>query len=226
MKTTLAPGSKVVTEYLERAGLIEPLSALGFDLVGYGCTTCIGNSGPLPEEVSREIEERDLVGRVGAVGQPQLRGPHPPRGEDELPRLAAAVRGLRARRADGPRHAQAAAPGRRLPARHLAQPPGGQRRDRAGDRVGHVPQELRRGVRGRRELERARGARGRPLRLGPRVDLRAAPALLRGHARGRPRRLRADRRRARAGGARRQRHHRPHLARRGDQEGLARPAAT
>jgi aconitate hydratase len=61
VKTSLAPGSKVVTEYLERAGLIEPLSELGFDLVGYGCTTCIGNSGPLPEEISREIEERDLV---------------------------------------------------------------------------------------------------------------------------------------------------------------------
>ena len=61
VKTSLAPGSKVVTEYLERAGLIEPLSRLGFDLVGYGCTTCIGNSGPLPEDVSKEIEERDLV---------------------------------------------------------------------------------------------------------------------------------------------------------------------
>jgi aconitate hydratase len=61
VKTSLAPGSKVVTEYLERAGLIEPLSRLGFDLVGYGCTTCIGNSGPLPQEISREIEERDLV---------------------------------------------------------------------------------------------------------------------------------------------------------------------
>ena len=61
VKTSLAPGSKVVTEYLERAGLIEPLSKLGFDLVGYGCTTCIGNSGPLPEEISKEIEERDLV---------------------------------------------------------------------------------------------------------------------------------------------------------------------
>ena len=61
VKTSLAPGSKVVTEYLERAGLIEPLSQLGFDLVGYGCTTCIGNSGPLPEEVSQEIQERDLV---------------------------------------------------------------------------------------------------------------------------------------------------------------------
>jgi aconitate hydratase len=61
VKTSMAPGSKVVTEYLERAGLIEPLEKLGFNLVGYGCTTCIGNSGPLPEEVSREIEERDLV---------------------------------------------------------------------------------------------------------------------------------------------------------------------
>ena len=61
VKTSLAPGSKVVTEYLERAGLIEPLSALGFDLVGYGCTTCIGNSGPLPPEISREIQERELV---------------------------------------------------------------------------------------------------------------------------------------------------------------------
>ncbi len=61
VKTSLAPGSKVVTEYLERAGLIEPLSQLGFDLVGYGCTTCIGNSGPLPEAVSREIERRHLV---------------------------------------------------------------------------------------------------------------------------------------------------------------------
>jgi aconitate hydratase len=61
VKTSLAPGSKVVTEYLERAGLIEPLSQLGFDLVGYGCTTCIGNSGPLPEEISMEIQERDLV---------------------------------------------------------------------------------------------------------------------------------------------------------------------
>jgi aconitate hydratase len=61
VKTSLAPGSKVVTEYLERAGLMEPLSALGFDLVGYGCTTCIGNSGPLPLEISREVEERELV---------------------------------------------------------------------------------------------------------------------------------------------------------------------
>ena len=76
-----------------------------------------------------------------------------------------------------------AAPGRHLPARHLAHAAGGQRRDRVGDRVGHVPLELRRGLRGRRELERPRHPRGRPLRLGRRVDLRQAPALLRGDAR-------------------------------------------
>jgi aconitate hydratase len=61
VKTSLAPGSKVVTEYLERAGLIEPLEALGFHLVGYGCTTCIGNSGPLPDEISRAVNENDLA---------------------------------------------------------------------------------------------------------------------------------------------------------------------
>jgi aconitate hydratase len=61
VKTSLAPGSKVVTEYLDRAGLTEPLEALGFNLVGYGCTTCIGNSGPLPEEISKAVGEEDLA---------------------------------------------------------------------------------------------------------------------------------------------------------------------
>ncbi len=61
VKTSLAPGSQVVTDYLEKAGLMEDLAALGFDLVGYGCTTCIGNSGPLIPEISRAINENDLV---------------------------------------------------------------------------------------------------------------------------------------------------------------------
>jgi len=61
VKTSLAPGSKVVTEYLDRAGLTEPLEQLGFHLVGYGCTTCIGNSGPLPEEISAAIDEHDIA---------------------------------------------------------------------------------------------------------------------------------------------------------------------
>jgi aconitate hydratase len=61
VKTSLAPGSQVVTAYLEKAGLATYLDQLGFNLVGYGCTTCIGNSGPLPDEVAGVIEERGLV---------------------------------------------------------------------------------------------------------------------------------------------------------------------
>ncbi len=61
VKTSLAPGSKVVTEYYKKAGLTESLNDLGFDLVGYGCTTCIGNSGPLAEEISAAVNEGDLA---------------------------------------------------------------------------------------------------------------------------------------------------------------------
>ncbi len=61
VKTSLAPGSKVVTDYLVRAGLQEPLDGLGFNLVGYGCTTCIGNSGPLPEEVAATVRANGLT---------------------------------------------------------------------------------------------------------------------------------------------------------------------
>ena len=61
VKTSLAPGSKVVTEYLNQAGLLTELEAVGFYVVGYGCTTCIGNSGPLPEPISTAINEHDLV---------------------------------------------------------------------------------------------------------------------------------------------------------------------
>ena len=61
VKTTLAPGSKVVMDYYEKAGLVPYLDKLGFNLVGYGCTTCIGNSGPLPEEISEAVNESDLA---------------------------------------------------------------------------------------------------------------------------------------------------------------------
>ena len=65
VKTSLAPGSQVVRDYLEKAGLQDDLDALGFNIVGFGCTTCIGNSGPLPEKVAEAVDDRDLV--VGAV---------------------------------------------------------------------------------------------------------------------------------------------------------------
>lgn len=61
VKTSLAPGSKVVTDYLEKSDLLKDLEALQFHLVGYGCTSCIGNSGPLPPEISRAVEENDLI---------------------------------------------------------------------------------------------------------------------------------------------------------------------
>jgi aconitate hydratase len=61
VKTSLAPGSKVVTDYLDSTGLSEDLNAIGFDLVGYGCTTCIGNSGPLAEPISKAVADKDLV---------------------------------------------------------------------------------------------------------------------------------------------------------------------
>ena len=141
VKTTLAPGSKVVTDYYEKAGLTPYLDKLGFQTVGYGCTTCIGNSGPLPSEVVRGGGRGRPRGGVGAVGQPQLRGAHQPRHQDELPGVPAAGRGVRPGRLDGRRHHDRAA---RAPAptasrsscatsgrRRRTSPPSSARRSRA-----------------------------------------------------------------------------------------------
>jgi aconitate hydratase len=74
VKTSLAPGSQVVTDYLDRAGLTEDLNALGFNLAGYGCTTCIGNSGPLPEPISQAIHKNDLVAASVLSGNRNFEG--------------------------------------------------------------------------------------------------------------------------------------------------------
>ena len=74
VKTSLAPGSKVVTEYLQSAGLLEPLARLHFNLVGYGCTTCIGNSGPLPPEVASAVTEGQLVAAAVLSGNRNFEG--------------------------------------------------------------------------------------------------------------------------------------------------------
>jgi aconitate hydratase len=74
VKTSLAPGSRVVTDYLEQAGLLDPLAELGFNLVGYGCTTCIGNSGPLPGEVVKAITKGDLVAAAVLSGNRNFEG--------------------------------------------------------------------------------------------------------------------------------------------------------
>ena len=74
VKTSLAPGSQVVAEYLENAGLQKDLDKVGFNLVGFGCTTCIGNSGPLPEPISEAINENDLVGAAVLSGNRNFEG--------------------------------------------------------------------------------------------------------------------------------------------------------
>jgi aconitate hydratase len=74
VKTSLAPGSRVVTEYLQQAGLLEPLAALGFNVVGYGCTTCIGNSGPISSELAKAITGADLVAAAVLSGNRNFEG--------------------------------------------------------------------------------------------------------------------------------------------------------
>jgi aconitate hydratase len=74
VKTSLAPGSRVVTEYLMKAKLIEPLAKLGFNVVGYGCTTCIGNSGPLPGEIAKAVTGSDLVAAAVISGNRNFEG--------------------------------------------------------------------------------------------------------------------------------------------------------
>ncbi len=74
VKTSLAPGSRVVTEYLQKAGLLDDLETLGFNVVGYGCTTCIGNSGPLPEDIAAAITQHDIVGTSVLSGNRNFEG--------------------------------------------------------------------------------------------------------------------------------------------------------
>ena len=74
VKTSLAPGSRVVTEYLQQAGLIDPLAELGFNVIAYGCTTCIGNSGPLPGEVAKAVTGSDLVAAAVISGNRNFEG--------------------------------------------------------------------------------------------------------------------------------------------------------
>ena len=74
VKTSLAPGSQVVTEYLEHADLLDPLAELGFNVVGYGCTTCIGNSGPLPGDIVQAIQAADLVSAAVLSGNRNFEG--------------------------------------------------------------------------------------------------------------------------------------------------------
>ena len=93
VKTTLAPGSKVVTDYYDRADLTKYMEALGFNLVGYGCVTCIGNSGPLPIEISKAVNENDLAVTAVLSGNRNFEGRQGNGGRTHLvsPAMAAAA---------------------------------------------------------------------------------------------------------------------------------------
>ena len=225
VKTSLAPGSKVVTDYFEKAGLVEPLEALGFNLVGYGCTTCIGNSGPLPQEISEAVNDdrpavvsvltgnRNFEGRINPdvkmnyLASPPLVVAYALAGTMDIDLLDEPLGTDKDGKTSTSR--TSGRPRRRSP-------------DRRGRRAVATCSRSSYGevFEGDERWNSLDGARGRPLRLGRRLDLRRAAAVLRGPA-ARARAGRRHRGRARAGHARRLGHDRPHLARGRDQEGLA-----
>jgi aconitate hydratase len=117
VKTSLGPGSRAVTEYLKSAGLLDSLAQLGFGVVGYGCTTCIGNSGPLPEAIEKEDSRQRPDRLLGALRQPQLRSARASERQGQLPDVAAAGGRLRPRRPGRHRRRQRAHRPRARPAR-------------------------------------------------------------------------------------------------------------
>ena len=166
VKTSLAPGSKVVTDYLDQSGLSEDLNAIGFDLVGYGCTTCIGNSGPLAEPISKAIADKDLVAVSVLSGNRNFEGRVSPDCRANYlasPPLvvAYALKGsVRSDMVNDP--IGTASNGEPVyPEGHLAEQCGDPRTDRRARPFGHVPHALCRRLSRRRALagDRDRGRR-------------------------------------------------------------------
>ena len=220
VKTSLAPGSRVVTSYLEAAGLMAPLEALGFALAGYGCTTCIGNSGPLDDAVAGAIEANDLVVAAVLSGNRNFEGRiHPLARASYLASPPLVVAFALAGKVDIDLTTEPLGTdvdGRPVFLADIWPEPeeirtviGTRARPRA------LPTHLRDRVRGRRPLACAADPGGRPLRLGVGLDLHRQAAVLRGPPPGRGRAGRAGRD-AGAGRAGRLGHHGPHLPRRVD----------
>ncbi len=218
VKTSLAPGSRVVTDYYQKSGLLPYLEKLRFNVVGYGCTTCIGNSGPLPADVSESIDEHGLVAVSVLSGNRNFEGRvnvdvranylmSPPLV------VAYALAGNIGHNFDtDPLGTDPVRPAR-LPQRHLAHARGSRRRHRRRRQQRRLPPRVLHRLPRRRQLAGPQLPHRRCLPVGARLDLHPPGALLRRHdhdARARHR----HRRRARPRRARRLRHHRPHLARR------------
>ena len=222
VKTTLAPGSKVVMDYYERAGLLPYLDKLGFNLVGYGCTTCIGNSGPLPPAISEAVNDHDLAVVSVLSGNRNFEGrinPDVKLNYLASPPLVVAYALAGTMDIDLAREPLGSdAEGKPVYLADLWPSP-----EEVADVVQHaVAQEM--FTRDYADVFhgddnwRATGHPGRRhVRLGGRVDLRAPPALLRRDA-DRAGAGHRHHRRAGAGHARRLGDHRPHLAGRRDQD--------
>ena len=230
VKTSLAPGSKAVTGYLESAGLMAPLADLGFALAGYGCTTCIGNSGPLEDAVAEAIEEHDLVVAAVLSGNRNFEGRiHPQARASYLASPPLVVAFALAGRVDI----------------DLTTEPLGIDRDGRAVMLADLwpsPDEIKRVIGtaidpalfqrtyatvfdGRRPLARAADPGRRPVPLGGRLDLRREATVLRGAVRP-PGRARRHRRRPCPGRLRRLCHDRPHQPGRVDRPRVAgRPLA-
>ena len=173
VKTSLAPGSKVVTEYYEKSGLTPYLEAIGFHTVGYGCTTCIGNSGPLPEAVSKAIAEGDLVACAVLSGNRNFEARiHPEIKANYLASPPLVVAYALAGRMDVDVMTEPLAHDPDgdpvLPRGHLALAGRGAGDDGGGDRARDVPRDVRERLRGRAGLAGAAGADRRALRVGGR----------------------------------------------------------
>ena len=187
VKTSLAPGSKVVTDYYDRSGLTPYLDKLGFNLVGYGCTTCIGNSGPIIDEVSAAVNEGDLAATAVLSGNRNFEGRINP--DVKMNYLAS------------PPLVVAYALAGSMDVDLLNDPLGDDQDGNpvylhdiwpspqeieetidSGDRQRDVHQGLRRRLRRRRALAGPADAGRRHLRVGRRLDLRAQAAVLRRHA--------------------------------------------
>ncbi len=165
VKTSLAPGSKVVMDYYEKAGVVPYLEKLGYHLVGYGCTTCIGNSGPLPEAVSKGVQDDDLAVVSVLSGNRNFEGRINP--DVKMNYLASpplviayALAGTMDFDFETEPLGQDIERQRRVPQGHLARRRGRRGDDRELDQLGDVHQGLRGRVRRRRALAVAADAGG------------------------------------------------------------------
>ena len=230
VKTSLAPGSQVVTDYLDKAGLQKDLDRLGFNLVGYGCTTCIGNSGPLPEEISQTIHENGLAVAAVLSGNRNFEGRvnHDVRANYlASPPLVVAYALAGSVAIDLTTEPLGIGVGRRagLSQGHLAVGEADRQDGAQGGEARDVQGALRRRVPRRSRMAQDRGEGRAHLWLGHALDLCAEPALFRrdvadalaGHR---------CRRRAHPRPVPRFHHHRPYLARPAASGATAPPAAT